>query len=120
MDPVPAAHGVLDWPQALQRVGGKVDMLKELTDMFFEECPRLMEQIRGAIDAANADDLRREAHTLKGSADLFAAAPTVKAAYHLESVARDRQLDEAEAAWAELERQVDLLLPALRRIRDEG
>ena len=119
MDPIAAAEGVLDWPEAVQRVGGKSDILKELTELFLEECPRLMAQIRAAMDAGNADDLRREAHTLKGSADLFAAAPTVKAAYRLESIARDRQLDEAEVAWVELEHQVDILLPVLRRIREQ-
>ena len=119
VDLVAAADGVLDWPEAVQRVGGKSDIMKELSDLFLEECPRLMAQIRAALDAGNADDLRREAHTLKGSADLFAAAPTVKAAYHLETIARDQQLDEAEDAWLELKRQVDILLPVLGRIRDE-
>ena len=76
-------------------------------------------RIRHPIGRPGPQFLRREAHTLKGSADLFAAAPTVKAAYHLESIARDQQLDEAEDAWLELERQVDILLPVLGRIRDE-
>ena len=76
----------------------------------------LVGDLHGVLEIRTAT---READANLSWYDLFAAAPTVKAAYHLESIARDQQLDEAEDAWLELERQVDILLPVLGRIRDE-
>ena len=112
-----------EWDSALENVGGDEAMLRELAEMFFAECPKLMQQIREYIAGADGPELRRAAHTLKGSAHVFGAAAAADAAHRLEEIGRegfDGELSrteafaDAEEALALLEDEVARLLPALR------
>ena len=61
------ATGSVDWEQALRSVGGDKALLKEIIGAFLEETPRLLIQMREAVEAKNVAELQRAAHTLKGS-----------------------------------------------------
>ena len=103
-----------EWDSALENVGGDEAMLRELAEMFFAECPKLMQQIREHIAAADGPELRRAAHTLKGSAHVFGAAAAAEAAHRLEEIGREEAFADAEEALVLLEDEVARLLPALR------
>ena len=103
-----------EWDAALESVGGDEAMLRELAEMFFAECPKLMQQIREHIAGADGPELRRAAHTLKGSAHVFGAEATAEAAHRLEEIGREEAFADAEAALALLEDEVARLLPVLR------
>ena len=103
-----------EWDAALERVGGDEAMLRDLVEMFFAECPKLMQQIREHIASAGGPELRRAAHTLKGSAHVFGAAAAAEAAHRLEEIGREEAFVDAEDALALLEDEVARLLPALR------
>ena len=103
-----------EWDAALENVGGDEAMLRELAEMFFTECPKLMEQIREHIAGADGPELRRAAHTLKGSAHVFGAEEVAGAAHRLEEIGREEAFVDAEEALALLEDEVTRLLPALR------
>ena len=103
-----------EWDAALERVGGDEAMLRDLAEMFFAECPKLMQQIREHIASADGPELRRAAHTLKGSAHVFGAAAAADAAHRLEEIGREEAFADAEEALALLEDEVARLLPALR------
>ena len=113
--PSPNTSGLpYHWETALERVGGKEDMLRDLAEMFFEECPRLIQQIREHIASENGAELRRVAHTLKGSAHVFGAEGAAAAAFRLEEMGQAGVLAGAVEALALLEVQVGRLVPALR------
>ena len=103
-----------EWDAALERVGGDEAMLRDLAEMFFAECPKLMQQIRGHIAGADGPELRRAAHTLRGSAQVFGAEATAEAAHRLEEIGREEAFADAGEALALLEDEVARLLPALR------
>ncbi len=103
-----------EWDAALENVGGDEDLLRELAELFFAECPKLMQQIREHIAGADGPELRRAAHTLKGSAGVFGAEAVAKAAHRLEEIGREAAFAEAEEALVVLEGEVARLLPALR------
>jgi CheY-like chemotaxis protein len=105
---------VLDWDSALNLMGNQPELLLSVAALFLTESARLLPEIRAAIDLEDGPLLRRLAHTLRGSADCFAAQPTVDAAQRLETLGRYERWDEAEEAWAALEVEVGRLLPALR------
>ena len=105
---------VLDWENALRQIGGSEKNLRGLAALFMEECPKLMHAIRASISREDMVELRRTAHTLKGSAAIFAAHTTVEAAYRLETMARNRDLTDVETAMQALEHELDRLLPALK------
>ena len=103
-----------EWDAALERVGGDEAMMRDLAEMFFAECPKLMQQIREHIAGADGPELRRAAHTLKGSAHVFGAEAAAEAAHRLEEIGREEAFADAEDALALLEDEVARLLPALR------
>src|SRR5262249_34975129 len=87
-----APAGDPDWEAAVQRVGGSSALLRKMVKVFLQECGRLMPAIRRAIDEGDGPALRRLAHSLKGSADTFAARAAVAAALRLETMGRDGDL----------------------------
>jgi signal transduction histidine kinase/CheY-like chemotaxis protein len=119
VEPTPG-DAPLDWSGALERVGGSEDLLREIAGVFVGEGPKLMAQIRAALEKGDAVELRRAAHTLKGSAALFVAAPTVEAALRLEKLAENGDLDRAAEAVASLAAETDRLVAALSAAIDVG
>jgi HPt (histidine-containing phosphotransfer) domain-containing protein len=47
---------------------GEPDVLKEILQMFLQEVPPRIERLRNAWSAGNIEEMRRAAHSLKGSA----------------------------------------------------
>ncbi len=104
---------VLDWDMVRDRFGRQVE---NLVVLFLQEAPKLLADIHAAIGKGEAGQLRLAAHTLKGSADLFAARGVVQAAAELERIGRDGPMELAGKACAELDDKVQGLLTALQRI----
>ena len=81
-----------------------------------EQAPKLLDDARRALAAGNAAELRRAAHTLKGSASLFGARPAEAAALELETLAREGKLEGAQQATNRLEVELRRLLDSLREV----
>lgn len=103
---------VLDRALALERVGGDVELLQEMAQLFLEEYPSQLEAIRQAVDAGDPKALERAAHSLKGSIGNFGAAEAHQAAFHLELLGRQGTLEAVHEALAQLEK-------ALQRVESE-
>ena len=72
----------LDKAVALDRLGGDEELLQEVAELFLEEYPPLMTQIRSAIDNGNSQELERSAHSLKGSVANFGSDIDYRRDYH--------------------------------------
>ncbi len=107
---------VLDRATALARVGGDLDLLKEIAALFLDEYPRELDEIRSALAASDADTLERSAHGLKGSVANFGAAAAVDAAFQLEQIGKAGKLDQVPPPLAALERALALLHAELSSI----
>jgi HPt (histidine-containing phosphotransfer) domain-containing protein len=94
-------------------VAGKQELLRQLGNLFLKEGGKLMAEVNKAIQDADAVRLRRAAHTLGSSAGCFGARATVEAAFRLELMGRDNNLDGAEAASAALQTELDRMTRAL-------
>jgi HPt (histidine-containing phosphotransfer) domain-containing protein len=94
-------------------------LLRDLVDLFLEECPRLVDEIRVALDRKDAKVLQRSAHSLKGSTGNLAAKMASEAALKLERLAQAGNLVDAENVLRELECQLERLKPALLAVRTE-
>ena len=113
-----AAPGVYVGETLLARVGGSHEMLAEIIGLFLEDSPKLMDVIRQALSAGDANAAYRGAHTLKGSAGNFDAHVAVALAQRLEARAREGNLEAAGGAFAALEAEMDSLLAALAGTRE--
>jgi CheY-like chemotaxis protein len=114
--PVVLGAEVVDQAGALERVGGDRELLRELVALFCAECPKLLREVRDATAREHAADLRRAAHTLKGSVGNFGATAAVNAALELEMRGHEGNLAGAAAAVVRLETEIDRLLPALAEL----
>jgi HPt (histidine-containing phosphotransfer) domain-containing protein len=56
----------------LQETAG-ADFVTELVDTFLEEAPGMLQDLRAALAAGNADKFRRGAHSLKSNSNTFGA-----------------------------------------------
>jgi len=117
--PEGAPKEVLDEPLLMSRVDNDPQLLKDLVDLFLEECPRHLEEIRVALDNKDAKTAARGAHSLRGSTSNLAARLASEAALRLESLVQAGDWVHAERGLQELERQLVRLKPALRAVQTE-
>jgi PAS domain S-box-containing protein len=124
--PLPSAQGggqseqVIDLGAALSRVDGDRELLVEMAELFLDESPRLLTTLRDAVAHGNAQTAAYAAHTLKGSVANFAATPAFTAAQKIERMARQGDLSQAQAAFADLEAQLKRLEPVLTNLKVEA
>lgn len=112
-DPCRDSTTILGWRKLLRSLGGDRRALWKLAQMFLEESPRQLEDMRDALARGDTCALEQVAHRLKGTAGYFAADGTLAAAARLEIIARSRDLDGADEACAKLEREIVRLTRAL-------
>jgi two-component system, sensor histidine kinase and response regulator len=91
---------------ALRRIDGDEELLEEMCQLFLEESPKLLQQLRQAVAAGDADAIMRAAHSLKGESSCLSASATSEAARHLEVMGRNKDLSRASDTLAVLEREV--------------
>ncbi len=109
-----ATGNALDWDGALERAGGSAKIRARLAEVFLREGPALVAAIREAQGKGDAEALRRHAHTIKGSLDLFGAASARAVAVTVEEFAYDGKTDEAAETARELEAKVAEVVRELR------
>ena len=93
----------------MEGIEGDVEFLQEALDMFDEDAPALLAQLRAAAESGDAAALVRPAHALKGLVGNFCAEPAETSAHDLEIMGREGQLADVQAAVETLEREVQRL-----------
>ena len=85
------------WSRAklLETVGGDEQLLREVIQIFIEESPRQLAELRRAVTDANAELLERAAHSLKGELGYLGVPGTCEKARSLEEMGRTRNLEHA-------------------------
>ena len=91
----PISKGPSD-AELLARFDGDSGLLKELAGIFLQECPKMLDQIRAALRAADSKALETAAHALKGSVGNFAMPGPWETAQRLELLAKSGQLSGAQ------------------------
>ena len=104
---------VFDRAAALERVGGDEQLLREIAGICLDECPALLADIQAAVARKDGVELRRAAHTLKGSMAVFGADAVHEAAWGLEQAGRDGDWGAAGPGLAALESRLGRFLPAM-------
>ena len=108
MTPAKPAVPKASWDKtgALNRIGGDTQLLQELCQIFLEESPKLLQKLRQAVAAGDADGVMRAAHSLKGESSYLGAGGTSQAARQLEEMGRSNDLSRAGETLGVLEREV--------------
>jgi two-component system, sensor histidine kinase and response regulator len=115
---VPAgADNLIDWNELRERLCDDEELVGTIVDLFVEECPAWLAAVVDAVEAADLERIRASAHSLKGAAGNLSAHSLTAVAGRLESLCREGNLSECNAACAELSAECDRLLHALRQRR---
>jgi len=110
LQPPPSA---VDRQLSLTRVGGDVELLREIAALFIEDCPRALAELRQAVEQREASKLENAAHALKGSVANFGAQVAVDAAFRLERMGRAGELEESAEALGALEHAISAVCTEL-------
>ena len=89
-------------------------LLRELVDTFVQTSAAELAGMRAAVDAADADALRRAAHGLKGSSASLGAVDVQRLAQEVETYARAGRTAGCEPLVASLDEEVARAIVALR------
>jgi CheY-like chemotaxis protein len=109
----PDSPATIDIAAAIKRLGGDEELFAELSELFRGEGPRMIQEIREALETGDALAVQRIAHGLKGAAGYLGGTQTVDAAYRLEAIGASGELAQAPRVFQELEMEVDRLLAEL-------
>lgn len=117
--PVETQLRQLDASLALSRVGGDVDLLKEVIELFLDDYPSTFEKIKTAVAGSDATALEHHAHSLKGSVSTFGANRAFEAAFELEKKGRAKDLRGAQEGVFQLEQALQALRPELQSLQTQ-
>lgn len=102
--------------EELKQMSG-ADFIDELMETFLEDAPKLISELRAALQAGDADSFRRAAHSLKSNAATFGAAHLSQQAKELELIGKDGKLSETGGRLEALERTFAAVTSELKGLR---
>ena len=111
-----AAAVLLDREGVLHRVGRDVQFLSTMIEIFQEDSRTHLQQMRDAIQANNAIQLKESAHTIKGSAGNLGGEQLRTAAVVVEELAAKGQVAAAMPAVTIVERGIEDLVDARKHV----
>ncbi len=77
--------------EELKQMSGE-DFINELIDTFLEDAPKMIAEIKSALDAKDAETFRRAAHSMKSNANTFGATQLAALAKELETLGKENKL----------------------------
>jgi HPt (histidine-containing phosphotransfer) domain-containing protein len=113
-------NDALDKAELVERIENDLEFLADALQVYNEDCPQLISQMRDALSHQHSAALGAAAHTLKGLLSNFAAHPAVEAALKLEAMASRHELSGAEQALAVLENESNRVKGALEEMLRQG
>eukprot|EP01039_Chlorochromonas_danica_P006092 gene6092-6709_t len=98
---------IIDYDKAMEQVGGDVDFLKEVLGDLLQEADEAESQLNTYVKEENADEVRKAAHRIKGSASYLFCERLRKVAFALQDKAdeivalnkKDDSADEKLSLW---------------------
>lgn len=109
----------MDKADLLSRVDGDEQLLRELIEVFLEDCGPLVNEVSLAVTGKQPLNLERAAHKLKGSVSIFGSRIVIQAAQTLETMGRNQDLSQAGEALTHLENQMAAMQKGLADVRQQ-
>lgn len=104
---------------ALSRFEHDEELLDEVIDVFIETIPRLLARMQEAVASRDARAVQTTAHSLKGTISNLSEGPAQEAALRIEQLARNSDLQGAEAAHQILALELERLTDAVTKWRTQ-
>ena len=104
---------LIDVAGALGRVGGSMEVLAEVTEIFLDGYAEQFEQLTAAVEAGDLETSAKVAHRLKGELGTIGAMEAFEAGQEVVTLARAKDPDGVVAAFARFSEQMDRVEPEL-------
>jgi two-component system sensor histidine kinase/response regulator len=101
--PVTKMEPAINLDEFRARLDGNDELMGELAQLFLDDAPRQITEIRNAQTKGDVARLENAAHALKGSASTLGAGPLTSCARKLELLAREKRMDGCGELCSELE-----------------
>ncbi len=93
---------IFNHEELLERLGGHEEMLTQFLGMFIRNVSGFMEALQSAIGRGDLEQIRVQAHTIKGAAGNISAGKIRKTAAEIEADAREGRLDRTGILFPQL------------------
>jgi PAS domain S-box-containing protein len=110
---------ILGREDLINRVNGDLDLLKDLSDLYLEEYPQRLEEVRNGIEQHDFSNIKKAVHNLKGVYLNFGSDKAAEVAKKIEKLASANDLDGISNLYNELELCSNELQKALEGIVTE-
>ncbi|MBV5321778.1 MAG: response regulator [Sulfuricurvum sp.] len=96
---------VWDYNEALNRLGGKNELLIKIADSFKSDTQQLIDNLGNAIKNNHIEEIKRYVHTIKGSSGNISALQLRSLSEKAEHIVKDNKLDLLEMMYPEFENE---------------
>jgi CheY-like chemotaxis protein/HPt (histidine-containing phosphotransfer) domain-containing protein len=96
----------LDSTLLLKAFDGDWNFFKEVVEVFLDDYPRLLDNLRRSVNEYDCDTFMRSAHSLKGMLNNFRAETAAEVAFDLEKKGKEADLDGVQAGIERLAAQI--------------
>jgi two-component system, sensor histidine kinase and response regulator len=103
----------LNISELLSRLDNDQELLRELVQLFKDECARLMRSLQDAVSKQEMKAVKTISHSLKGILANLSATRAASAASSLEEIGHAGKHSQLREALAALESEIGVLIPEL-------
>lgn len=89
----------------LERLGGDEALMGDLLEIFLDDTPHQISALYEAVENNRAEDIRLQAHTIKGSAANIGAPALKEAALNMENSGRDGDTSNAVSLFLAVKKE---------------
>lgn len=105
---------VVDLQRALERLGGDVGLLRQMGEMYIEDIPGLLQELKSALQRQDAEEVTRSAHSISGLSSTFEAKQCCAVARSIEDAGKRKDLETAGELIPILQGEIDQVCQALK------
>jgi signal transduction histidine kinase/HPt (histidine-containing phosphotransfer) domain-containing protein/ActR/RegA family two-component response regulator len=107
----------MDWARAVREFSGNEAVVDGLVGTFLETVRRQLGTMGAALDQSRFEELRRDAHSIRGGAGNLVAEPLAEAARHVEDAAKAGEIKRCRDALKDLSKELSRLEEQIHGIR---
>ncbi|MFP4498678.1 MAG: ATP-binding protein [Vulcanimicrobiota bacterium] len=100
----------------IETMGGELDVTQVIIKLFLENYPERIEEIENGIQNNQPDQVRMNAHNLKGSLGYLSSKKAIDLAQKLENAGETKKLDTAAQLLEQLKTEIEFMKPVLEKI----
>jgi len=111
----PPMEEIIDREKALNHVEGDAELLEELWEVFTSEGPRIILDLKKAIDEKNCEEIKLLAHSLKGSAEQLGSVLLKGVAFDIEVAGKEENIENAARLYNKLDYEIERFISEIRK-----